>query len=335
MTSQRALPSLTWMVVAVLAAAVPVGGCVDSRSTARPSKITLIPDDSARAEVEWRFSYDGARVSDIERKEDGDFVTERRYDYDADGFLKELTIENRETEILLDITTDDGVVTLVTGDGQVTSGNVTIKVDITIELELDRDRRASRLLNDSFYERTDDTLPFAIQRTTLTSSEELEFAFDDNGRVVSLEGDRLGTSESALGSIISTTTTNTDIEVEFRYSDDGLTRVTRDEAATTNGNTVASSWDMRLSWDNGKIVEIEDTVRQGNTTVAKDHELTFDDQGRVIEIKNDDESIEIEYDDEPLEGPTIALPTTSFPEYLDLAGKAFTTDYRLEHLLLP
>jgi hypothetical protein len=326
--------SLAHIVFLALAAA-QVGGCVDARSTARPATITLTPEDDARVEVEWRFDYDGARIASIERKEDGDFAVERRFDYDADGFLKELTIENRDSEVLLDITTEDGVVTLVTGDAEETNGNVTSRVDLTIELSLDGDGRAETLRNDSFYETVDDTLPFAIQRTTVTSSEELEFAFDDEGRIESLEGDRVGTSESALGSIIVTTTTTTDVAVELRYDDDGLARVTREEAATTDGNTVETTWDLRLSWADGRITDLEDTVSVGSSDTTKEYEVEVDDQGRVVELTNGDETIEITYEDEALEGPTVALPATSFAEYLDLAGRAFTKDYRLDHLLMP
>jgi len=317
----------------VLAALLPSVACVEERSRSRPSSVVLTPEDDALPEIEWRFDYDDGRVTSIERREDGDFVIERRFDYDADGYIKEVTIEDRDGEYLLDVTTEDGIVTRVAGDVQRTVGNIDQTLDIGFELEIDDEGRPSRLITTSFYEAVDDSIPFLVSRSKVTSDEDLEFELDDQGRITALVGDRVNVNETALGDLVSTTTTTTDVDVELRYGDDGLSRVMREEESTTGSATSESSVDLRISYTDRRMSELEESFSVGDVT--KDWELTVDDQGRLVEMVNDDETVEISYDDEPLTGPTIAMPRVSFGEYLDLAAKAFTSDYRLDHLALP
>lgn len=321
------------VLLVVLTALLPSLACVEERSRSRPSSVVLTPEDDTLPEIEWRFDYDEGRVTSIERREDGDFVIERRFDYDADGYVKEVTIEDRDGEYPLDVTTVEGIVTRVAGDVQRTVGNTDQTLDIAYELEIDDDGRPSRLITTSFFEAVDDSIPFLVSRSKATADEELEFEIDDEGRIAALVGDRVNVNETALGDLVSTTTTTTDVNVELRYGDDGLSRVTREEESTTGNATSESSIDLRISYADQRISELEESFSAGDVT--KDWELTVDDQGRVTEMANDDERIEIAYDDEPLTGPTIAMPRVSFGEYLDLAGKAFTSDYRLDHLALP
>lgn len=318
------------LIVAV--AALSSTACTQERARSRPSSVVLTPEDDALKEVEWRFEYDEGRVTGIERREDGDFVIERRFGYDADGYVNELTVEDRDGEYILDVTTEDGIVVRVEGDAERTTGNTTTTLDLSYELDIDDEGRPARLITTSFLQAVDDTLPFLVTRNTATSDEDLEFEFDDQGRITALVGDRVNVNESALGDIVSTATTSTDVSVELRYGDDGLSRVTREEESNTNGNVSDSTVEIRLTWDQ-RITEIEESFSAGDVT--KDWELSVDDQGRIVEMVNDDEVIEISYDDEPLTGPTIAMPRVSFGEYLDLAAKAFTSDYRLDHLALP
>lgn len=277
-------------------------GCFLDVSYARPriSEVEVTSQkggQTKRSRYTYAYNREG-EIQEIELTEDGEFVKRTEYKY-ADGRIVEISTTFAEGDpVEYELDYKNGLLAKATGRKGELGRSFDIEFfnddafqfhEIVGTLEVRKDPQGNLIENDI----------------------EVAASYDDEGRVDELKSLVRTRSNAPGGQPITV-----EKRIEYRYDDDGrLSRQTFFEK-DRNGNTSTSRTDYEYN-DDGRVVEASGD--------GIDIEVTYDKEGRIVEVEaigNGTRGVlELSYE----EGSTKGFVVTSFfSDFIDLYGKPHT-----------